>query len=67
MTGVEVDRNLCSGHSVCVAIAPGIFHLAGDEIVEITHVGTSDEEVGLIQEAIEACPSGALRPVQQRR
>ena len=66
MTGIQVDRAACSGHGVCEAIAPDIFHLTADESLEISvsQIQVS-EAAALIQEAIEACPSSALRLVPE--
>jgi ferredoxin len=56
----EIDEGACAAHGDCADIAPDVF--AVDDIARV--IGTSTEEV--LIEAAEACPSAAIRIIDQR-
>jgi ferredoxin len=55
---VKVDRKLCSGVSNCVAIAPTVFKLDGQNKAVVLDPGSVDEET--LMEAAESCPENAI-------
>jgi len=55
---VKVDRGLCIGVSNCVAIAPTVFKLDGQNKVVILDPGSVDEET--LMEAAKSCPENAI-------
>ena len=56
---VEVDRDLCQSHAVCVSEAPEVFSLNDDkELVIASDIGDADSHS--IDMAIKFCPTGAL-------
>jgi ferredoxin len=57
---VEVDERACAAHGDCVDVAPEVFVL--DDVARV--IGTGPET--LLMEAAEACPSGAIRIIDQR-
>ena len=55
---VKVDRELCSGISNCVAIAPTVFKLDDQNKAVVLDPGSVDEET--LIEAAESCPENAI-------
>ncbi|WP_040698653.1 ferredoxin [Nocardia vinacea] len=57
-----VDRNRCIGAGMCALTAPALFDQDDDDGLVITHAETpTPDQEGVVREAVEACPSGALR------
>jgi ferredoxin len=56
---VHIDRTLCIGSGNCTNIAPEIFVLGTDNIVEFQDE-TPDIEDGRLEEAMAICPVDAL-------
>jgi len=56
---VWVDRPVCNGCFVCVEMCPDVFEL-DEDMVAVVHNLRGDTEDS-IQEAIDACPEGALQ------
>jgi ferredoxin len=56
---VEVDERACAAHGDCVDVAPEVFAL--DDVARV--IGTGPET--LLMEAAEACPSAAIRIIDQ--
>lgn len=57
---VQVDDSACAAHGDCVDVAPEVFEL--DDVARV--IGTGPDE--LLMAAAEACPSAAIRIVDQR-
>jgi len=55
---VKVDRELCSGVSNCVAIAPTVFKLDSQNKAVVLDPSSVDEET--LIEAAESCPENAI-------
>jgi len=55
---VKIDRELCSGVSNCVAIAPTVFKLDDKNKAVVLDPDSVDEETLL--EAAESCPENAI-------
>jgi ferredoxin len=58
---VEVDRVKCSAHSVCEGLVPNIFHVGEGGVLEIVDGNIDESRLLAVQEAVESCPSTALR------
>jgi ferredoxin len=56
---VQVDERACAAHGDCVDVAPEVFAL--DDVARV--IGTGPET--LLMEAAEACPSGAIRIIDE--
>jgi ferredoxin len=56
----EIDERACAAHGDCTDLAPGVFEV--DDIARV--VGTATDDV--LISAAEACPSAAIRIVDQR-
>ena len=57
---VQVDEDTCAAHGDCVDVAPEVFEL--DDVARV--IGTGPDE--LLMSAAEACPSAAIRIIDQR-
>ncbi len=57
---VEVDEGACAAHGDCVDLAPEVFELG--DVAQV--IGGAEDEVLL--RAAEACPSTAIRVIDQR-
>ena len=55
---MKVDRELCSGVSNCVAIAPTVFKLDDQNKAVVLDPSSVDEET--LMEAAESCPENAI-------
>jgi ferredoxin len=55
---VKVDRELCSGISNCVAIAPTVFKLDDQNKAVVLDPDSVDEET--LIEVAESCPENAI-------
>jgi ferredoxin len=56
---VEVDRDRCEGHGLCEAIAPAVFRLDDDGMVQIaSEIPTT--AMDSVVAAVRTCPVAAL-------
>jgi ferredoxin len=58
---VIVDPDLCEVNALCVAEAPEVFDLSGDEVVDILLPEPPPELESAVIDAVTACPKQALR------
>lgn len=59
---VHVDRERCEAHGVCETIAPEVFRLGEDDVLQ--HVAEPDEALReQVQRAVASCPAQAIRLV----
>jgi ferredoxin len=62
-TTVVVDRERCMGSGMCVVYAPGTF--THDEQARAIVLDQVTDPVDVIEAALEACPTSALRLVPE--
>ncbi len=55
---VYVDRDLCIGAASCVAVAPGVFELDGENKAVVRDPKGEDDETILL--AAQSCPTKAI-------
>jgi ferredoxin len=60
MTRVQVDRERCVGSGTCEALAPDLFEVGDDGIVELLRPPASDGDDAAASDAVSGCPTGAL-------
>ena len=63
MSRVEVDRERCASTGGCEAVAPEVFEIGDDGALVILQPEPPAELMSAVREAIEACPTRALRLV----
>ena len=56
--GVQVDQDRCIGSGVCEHVAPTVFELDDDGVLQVLQVEPDD--LSAAEEAVRSCPSGAL-------
>ena len=55
---IYVDRDLCIGAASCVAIAPGVFQLDGENKAYVVDENAADQETIML--AAQSCPTRAI-------
>jgi ferredoxin len=60
VTRVEVDRERCVGSGGCEALAPDLFEVGDDGIVEVRQPVEGEPARALTADAVRTCPTGAL-------
>ena len=63
---VTVDRQTCSGHGRCNALAPEVFVLDSDGYLDIDNVEVPQELESRTQDAVWNCPERALKLVREK-
>jgi len=56
---IIIDEDLCEGCETCVSLCPDVFELGGDGKAHVKNLNACD--TCNCQEAIDSCPTGALR------
>ncbi|GAY15506.1 ferredoxin [Mycobacterium sp. shizuoka-1] len=60
---VQVDRNLCEGHALCVELAAEVFDVDADDQA-ICDQSPADELRAHVEAAVAACPRQAISIVK---
>jgi ferredoxin len=58
VTRVQVDRERCISSGVCEHVAPAVFELDDDGVLQVLQADPDDPAAAA--EAVRGCPSGAL-------
>ena len=64
MTRIEVDRDLCASTGGCEAIAPDVFEIGDDGALVILQPEPPAGELDAVRQAVDGCPTRALRLVE---
>ena len=59
MTRVLVDRERCVGSGTCEALAPDLFEVGDDGVVELLRPAPDGDDAE-VRDAVSACPTRAL-------
>lgn len=57
---VHLDHDRCVANQMCKRVAPGLFELGADGTSHPTRDVWTPEDVPLLEEAEENCPTGAI-------
>ena len=57
---IVLDRSKCSTLGMCESVAPDIFEVSDDGELHVLQEEPPESERALVEEACEACPTGAL-------
>jgi ferredoxin len=60
---VQVDRNLCEGHALCVELAPDVFDVESDDLATCVE-SPADGARERVEAAVAACPRQAISIVE---
>lgn len=61
MAHIELDRNRCEGHGMCVSAAPEIFELTDDGELQVLAAEVPADQCSEARTAADACPVRALQ------
>lgn len=64
---VAVDRAVCEAHGRCVDIAPDVFELDEDEVLQVRRPHPPEDDLVRMRLAVRSCPKQALRLSDDRR
>ncbi|EME67312.1 hypothetical protein G352_00467 [Rhodococcus ruber BKS 20-38] len=63
---VQVDQNLCQGHTICSMVAPEVFHLKDEDGHAYAIEGDVPTEFeAAAHEAVFSCPERAIREMSE--
>jgi ferredoxin len=57
---VEVDRDVCEANGVCEDVAPEVFRVGEDDVLQILQPEPPAELHDRVREAVLRCPKAAL-------
>lgn len=57
---VVVDRMLCESNAVCAGIAPEIFEVGDDDVLQVLIERPAESMRAKVQDAVRLCPKQAL-------
>jgi ferredoxin len=60
---VTVDGNMCEANGFCESIAPDIFELGDEDVVQIADGPVAPDREIDVRAAVDQCPKAALRIV----
>ena len=63
MSRIEIDRERCASTGGCEAVAPEVFEIGDDGVLQILQPEPPEELMPDVRKAIDACPTRALRLV----
>ena len=58
---IVLDVNACSSLGMCEAVAPDFFEVGDDGALTVLQAEADEDARALVEEAVAACPTGALR------
>jgi ferredoxin len=61
---VYVDQDLCISCGLCISICEDVFHWNDDEKASAIEEEVPSDLEELVQEAIESCPTEAIKEVE---
>ncbi len=57
---VKVDKELCTGDSICVDICPDVFVMNDDDIAEVLVDEVPEDLEEAVREAADSCPESCI-------
>jgi ferredoxin len=57
---VVVDRDLCESNALCMGVAPEVFELGDDDLLEVLDQRPREELRPQVEAAVRLCPKQAL-------
>ncbi|KAA1395987.1 ferredoxin [Aeromicrobium ginsengisoli] len=61
MARVEVDFDACESNALCEAMAPDMFFVDDDDMLQVEDPTVTDENRSRVERAVASCPKSALR------
>ncbi|KRC65657.1 ferredoxin [Aeromicrobium sp. Root236] len=63
MARVEVDFDACESNALCEAMAPDMFFVDDDDLLQVEDPTVTDDNRSRVERAVASCPKSALRIV----
>ena len=60
MSRVQVDRERCVSSGVCESLAPEVFELDDDGLLQVHREEPDADQVDGVRDAVQSCPARAL-------
>lgn len=60
MSRVQVDRERCVTSGVCESLAPEVFEIDDDGILQVQREEPAEDQLDGVRDAVQACPARAL-------
>ena len=57
---IKVDFDLCESNALCEAMAPEVFALDDDDLLQLETEETTDANLENVRRAVAACPRAAI-------
>ena len=64
MAKVSVDWDLCESNGICEAMAPDVFELDDDDMLQVEDPTVTEENRERVQRAVAGCPRAAISIVE---
>jgi len=61
MARVEVDFDACESNALCEAMAPDMFFVDDDDMLQVEDPTVDEENRSRVERAVASCPKSALR------
>jgi len=58
---IVLDESKCSSLGMCEGVAPDVFQVGDDGALHLLQVSPSADRRAEVEDAVAACPTGALR------
>jgi ferredoxin len=65
MAKVSVDWDLCESNGICEAMAPDVFRLDDDDLLQVDDDTVSADNRDRVQRAVAGCPKSAISIVEE--
>ena len=62
---VAHTQGICGGVEMCVELAPDYFEVDENGLIRVTHADVPDGDLARVTDAVNECPTGALRLVKE--
>lgn len=60
MSRVQVDRERCVGSGVCESLAPEVFEIDDDGVLQVHRDEPDPDQLDDVRDAVQQCPARAL-------
>jgi ferredoxin len=60
MSRVQVDRERCVSSGVCESLAPEVFELDDDGVLQVLREEPGGDQLDEVRDAVQQCPARAL-------
>ncbi|MGH3413028.1 MAG: ferredoxin [Marmoricola sp.] len=60
MPKVKVDYDLCESNAMCEALAPDVFRIDDDDMMQVDDPTVTADNRDRVEQAVAACPKSAL-------